>query len=376
MARVLTAALARNEMIAASYENNRRQAEEAAAAAAMEDAAEAAAELAEQIKATFSDLASRGLDLVGRGDEADQFRLRERQRRESAGLVDESLRPLMDFVHMLETQMLRRQQEAEEQIAEITRVAEEEIERIDELIRVQTDALRIAEDELRAQEQQVAELQRLASTLRAFNDELLLSGLSPLSPTDRLSEARSQFADILAAAQGGDVGAGLDLPRIARALLEASRAVNASGMGFVSDFNFVQAALDALADSTVGQLSIEEQALDELVRQSEELTAQLDEMVRMREEVTRAAEAQIEAITDGLNAVMEVLGGKLDKLLEGFHEQDRRTTYPSRELDERLVITTQEGFVGTIGELRDVKTELREMNRLLRRGVPAGSEYV
>jgi hypothetical protein len=78
-------------------------------------------------------------------------------------------------------------------------------------------------------------------TLEQFRDSLTLSAQSPLSPTAQLAEARRQYEAIIALAQGGDQSAIASLPETARTLLEASRAVNASGARYAQDFARVQA---------------------------------------------------------------------------------------------------------------------------------------
>lgn len=78
-------------------------------------------------------------------------------------------------------------------------------------------------------------------TLSQFRDSLNLSAQSPLSPTAQLAEARRQYDVILALARNGDQSAIASLPETARTLLDASRAVNASGVRYAQDFAKVQA---------------------------------------------------------------------------------------------------------------------------------------
>lgn len=141
--------------------------------------------------------------------------------------------------------------------------------------RAQAEARMIAqaEEQIRLLEDQVSEQQRMVETLTNvidslddFSDSLKLSNLSPLSPAQQLAEARAQFEAVRLLALGGDVSAAESLPASARALLEASRAFNASGRGFVTDFNLVQATLDAVRVQFEEQRTIEQQMLDELIR--------------------------------------------------------------------------------------------------------------
>jgi len=88
--------------------------------------------------------------------------------------------------------------------------------------------------------------ERQASSLQAFADSLTLSGQSPLSPSQQLTEARRQYDAILALAQGGDQSAIDSLPEAARTLLDASRAMFASSTRYADEFARVQADLAGL----------------------------------------------------------------------------------------------------------------------------------
>ena len=96
-----------------------------------------------------------------------------------------------------------------------------------------------AENQVKAE--RWAAKQRQADSLAAFRDSLNLGGQSPLSPTGQLAEARRQYEVIMALAKTGDQSAISSLPETARTLLDASRAVNASGARYAQDFAAVQA---------------------------------------------------------------------------------------------------------------------------------------
>jgi len=85
--------------------------------------------------------------------------------------------------------------------------------------------------------------------LQGFLDGLLLGSNSLLSPIQKLNEARSQFEAVRERAEAGDVDAARQLPQVAQQLLDISRSVNASGEGFVQDFNAVQ---DAVTETQAG----------------------------------------------------------------------------------------------------------------------------
>lgn len=88
---------------------------------------------------------------------------------------------------------------------------------------------------------------RALESIREFTDDLLLDEqLTPLTPAERLAEAQSQFDDLFAAAQAGDVEAAAALPGAAQSLLEAGRFMFASGEQYQQLFDMVLAALNSI----------------------------------------------------------------------------------------------------------------------------------
>lgn len=210
----------------------------------------------EASRVLVEDFTRRGLSAVGESDLAAQLGLAARQRRELQGAIADEESPavieLIKGVHELERQTLLEQQQ----------------------LRAAQEALRIHEESLQAQVEIVDSLRSTEQSLRAFSAGLNLSDFSPLSPLDQLDVARQQFRELAAAARAGDQAAAAELPAAARALLEASREVNASGRGFVVDFNLVQSTLEDIAGQFGAQATIEEQILAELQDQRLILLAQ------------------------------------------------------------------------------------------------------
>ena len=89
----------------------------------------------------------------------------------------------------------------------------------------------------------------IAQRLRDTAASLFLGNLSPLSPLEKLTEARRQFNEAIELAQGGDTQAALRAQALSSTFLEASRGYNASTAAFVQDFNAVQAGLTGVADT-------------------------------------------------------------------------------------------------------------------------------
>ena len=78
-------------------------------------------------------------------------------------------------------------------------------------------------------------------------NSLSLGDLSPLSPKDKLTEARTQFNDIFARAKMGEGNAIGAMQSISTILLTLSRQFNASGVAYFTDFTTVKNALMEVA---------------------------------------------------------------------------------------------------------------------------------
>lgn len=280
-------------------------------ATAAREAAEAAAEL---VRAFREGLSARAAGVFGTSAEGARASIGLSQRREQAAAADFSAtdRLALALVHQGERMLL----ELDIQTQAITDAANEQIAAIDAQLQTQRDALATAQDQLRTQEQTVAITSRVVDSLDNFASGLLLSNLSPLSPSARLQEARAQFGSLSALALGGDVSAAESLPGAARALLDASRAFNASGTGFLKDFDLVQSMVEQVREQFAGQLTVEEQMLVELQSQSASLTAQIADLEKQRQAVVDAANAQIAAAQKRHGEQMKTLADQLATLIQ------------------------------------------------------------
>lgn len=135
--------------------------------------------------------------------------------------------------------------------------------------------VQLAEVRARAMEKLKTQIDGFTSTigtLQTFRDSLALNrSLSILSPIQQLAESRRQYEQVLAAARNGDQAQAGKLPAVAQAFLEASRAVNASGMGYVSDFNRVRADTDAVLKMFEDARTTAQQQLDLMKQQNDTL---------------------------------------------------------------------------------------------------------
>ncbi len=99
--------------------------------------------------------------------------------------------------------------------------------------------------------------------LQSFKDSLQLSQY--VSDTDRLKEAQRQYDIIIAQAGAGDQSAASNVPAAAQTLLDAARAVYASGQGFQDIFTKVNSDTDALIQFYTTQRTLAQQQLDALL---------------------------------------------------------------------------------------------------------------
>lgn len=165
--------------------------------------------------------------------------------------------------------------------------------------------LAAAEEYLRALEDQAADWRRLADSLARTRLSLLVDPeLSPLSPADRLAEARRQFDEVAARAQLGDSAAIGELPDLSRRLLEASRAYHASSADYFADFERVSGVLQATESLATRQLAIAEGQLASLRSQTDTLRQMLT-----GQQVLATSLAQLPAILQGLIAGLGASAG-------------------------------------------------------------------
>lgn len=140
-----------------------------------------------------------------------------------------------------------------------------------------------------------SKFRELSFTLRDASDSLSLGALSPLTPGQKLDEARTQFNQDRLAANQGDQEALRRLPESGKAFLEASRVFNASSTEFTSDFRFVQGVLESAANLANVEAGVAEQQLAMLEDQINRLI-EIDESVKT---VTDAVRELTEAVLQG-----------------------------------------------------------------------------
>lgn len=115
-------------------------------------------------------------------------------------------------------------------------------------------------------ENTISKFKTISDKLRDFRESLLFSELSPLTPAQRLEEARNQFNQTRLKAASGDETALNALPNVAQEFLKASQTYNASSSAYLSDFALVQNVLKNAEKSASNQVDVATKHLNELVK--------------------------------------------------------------------------------------------------------------
>lgn len=115
-------------------------------------------------------------------------------------------------------------------------------------------------------ENTISKFKTISDKLRDFRESLLFSELSPLTPAQRLEEARNQFNQTRLKAASGDETALNSLPDVAQEFLKASQTYNASSAAYLSDFALVQNVLKNAEKAASSQVDTATKQLDELVK--------------------------------------------------------------------------------------------------------------
>lgn len=166
---------------------------------------------------------------------------------------------------------------------------------IRDLASIRSDLLNSYNNEKNVLEGTIARFDDLSEGLRVFGNSLNLSDLSPLTPRDKLNEARTALNRTNSLAQAGDADALSELPGVSQDFLEASKVFNASSAAFISDFDFVQDILRS-AQAVAAEQSTEAQ------QQLSALTASVSVLIEIdkKAETTNALIAELVAAGGGV----------------------------------------------------------------------------
>lgn len=111
-------------------------------------------------------------------------------------------------------------------------------------------------------ESSVKDFRDTAKSLRSTASDLLAGDNSPLTPAEKYAQVKGKFTATSALAASGDKAAMEDLSGLSKTFLEVSRAYNASGSAYTSDFNLVQKALADGAVSADAKADVAQMQLD------------------------------------------------------------------------------------------------------------------
>tara|TARA_R110000782_G_scaffold148801_1_gene241530 strand:- start:1522 stop:2745 length:1224 start_codon:yes stop_codon:yes gene_type:complete len=130
----------------------------------------------------------------------------------------------------------------------------------------------------------ITRVKTFTTSLKMFQNSMLIGSASPLTSMQKYAEARKQYDATLLLAQGGDTAAQGKFTSVATALLDASKVINASGNGYAVDFAAVMAQTASLADISTTQVSTAQATLDAL-------TKQVDGLITVNASVLSVAQA-------------------------------------------------------------------------------------
>jgi tape measure domain-containing protein len=113
-------------------------------------------------------------------------------------------------------------------------------------------------------ESTISKFKGISDKLKDFREGLAFSELSPLTPAQKLEQARADFNQTRIKAASGDESALDRLPTVAQEFLRASQTYNASSAAYLSDFALVTNVLKNAEKSALSQSDIARSQLDSL----------------------------------------------------------------------------------------------------------------
>jgi hypothetical protein len=143
----------------------------------------------------------------------------------------------------------------------------------------QAEIQRQIEESVReSRESQLAAIVGARGGLANFLNGTALGGLSPMTPQEKLAEAKRQYEAILAAAMGGDLGAAGRLGGAAETYLQIAREMFASGSGYISIYDQVMGQVKGVDQ----RLAIDEQILRATLGMATDIAAQTEILIEVK----------------------------------------------------------------------------------------------
>jgi hypothetical protein len=183
----------------------------------------------------------------------------------------------------------------------------------------------------------------LAKSVQAFNDNLALSNLSPLSPEERLALAQGQYSDLLGKAMSGDATAAEGVTGAAERLLTEGRGYYASSQGYSDLYGSVRAGLGGLTNFA-----------------GVTMPARLEEEARARAQAIREMmDAEMRSVR-GFDAGGRHSGGLR---LVGERQPELEATGPSRIWTANQIRSalTSDGSTGVIEAVNGLRADVRRL---------------
>lgn len=148
----------------------------------------------------------------------------------------------------------------------------------DALLRQAEIQRQIEESVRNSRESQLAAIVGARGGLANFLNGTALGGLSPMTPQEKLAEAKRQYEAILAAAMGGDLGAAGRLGGAAETYLQIAREMFASGSGYISIYDQVMGQVKGVDQ----RLAIDEQILRATLGMATDIAAQTEILIEVK----------------------------------------------------------------------------------------------
>jgi hypothetical protein len=118
----------------------------------------------------------------------------------------------------------------------------------------------------------ITQMKSFATTAAGLNNNLVLGGLSTLTPEEQYAEARRQFEETRSLAAAGDSTAQGNLSAIEQTFLQLSQQINGSDAQYSSDLATVMQTNDQLAQWATDSVDVAQASLDALNDSSASLT--------------------------------------------------------------------------------------------------------
>lgn len=132
----------------------------------------------------------------------------------------------------------------------------------------------------------------ILDNLKTFRQSLVQGSLSPLTPEQKLDEARTTLNRTLLSARNGNADAISDFPKVAEEFLAASQVFNASGAAYQSDFDLIKSMTDEMENLSKNQIS-------DADKQLSKLNAQVSQLIDLNKNVQSVEDAII-ALRDAI----------------------------------------------------------------------------